>query len=125
MTDPGKFPHSIIIADDDPDDKEMLQEALLALPILTQIVTVENGVELLRHLDLAIGKKELPYPCLIILDINMPKKNGMEVLKEIRNHPDYEHLFVIMYSTSHSEETKMDCHLLGANTYIHKPVSQK
>jgi CheY-like chemotaxis protein len=112
------YPHCILIADDDRDDQDMLHEALTEQQLNTHIDTVDNGVELLEYIGIAAEKKTKPFPCLIILDINMPKKNGMEALKEIRKISDYNDIAVIMYSTSRSEETKMDCHLIGANTYI-------
>jgi len=112
----------IIIADDDRDDQELLEAALTELNFPLQIDMARDGVDLLEQLKLN-SKKTRAFPSLIILDINMPRKNGVEVLKEIKSDSSFRHIPVIMYSTSPNNEAKTGCYALGASLYIRKPAS--
>ena len=86
---------------------------------------VENGIELLKFLYSIEEKnpKERHYPSFILLDLNMPKKDGREALKEIKQHPIFKKIPVIIFTTTKSENEIRRCYELGANTYIVKPVS--
>jgi two-component system response regulator len=86
---------------------------------------VENGVELLDFLS-SIQEKRTNgnhYPGLILLDLNMPKKDGREALKEIKQHPVFRKIPVIVFTTTKNENEIKYCYELGANTYVVKPVS--
>lgn len=117
----------ILIAEDDADDRYLLQTAFAEAGYPEQIDFVENGVELLNYLqnvfseDGAIEIKSLPG--FILLDLNMPKKDGREVLKEIKQHPVFKKIPVIVFTTTKNEIEIKRCYELGANSYIVKPIS--
>ena len=113
----------ILIGEDDADDRFLLQTAFDEVRPNSQLVFVENGVELL---DFLVGKSEEAHailPVFILLDLNMPKKDGREVLRELKAHPVLQHVPVIMFSTTNNEHEIRRCYELGANSYITKPDS--
>jgi two-component system response regulator len=113
---------SILIAEDDADDRFLLQKALEESGNSIKVHFVENGIELFMHLDnIKKGKVSNKYPRFILLDLNMPKMDGHEVLKKIKADNELKKIPVIIFSTTrHQLEVKM-CYDLGANTYIVKP----
>ena len=118
---------SILIADDDADDRYLLETAFIEKGYQEKIEFVDNGVEVLNYLS-RIKKdggenRKLLYPKFILLDLNMPKKDGREVLKEMKANPDFRTIPVIVFTTTKSENEIKRCYELGANTYIIKPVS--
>ena len=116
---------SILIADDDPDDRILLKEAFDENFSLKEIHFVENGEELMEFL-LKKGKfdgDKAGLPSLILLDLNMPKKDGREALKEIKNHQVLKRIPVIVFSTSKSEDDLIKAYNLGVNSFITKPVT--
>lgn len=111
---------SILIAEDDADDRFLLQSAFSENGYTENIDFVENGVEVMNYLkDRNYGN----YPSFILLDLNMPKKNGREVLKEIKEHPELKRIPVIIFTTTKNETEINRCYDLGANSYIVKPSS--
>ena len=108
----------ILVADDDVDDQELLEEAILHLKEGAAIHTVSSGNELIEYL-ISCTKKELP--CLIVLDYNMPKMNGVEVLEYLHNNENYKHIPAIVWSTSNSIFYKEICKQKGALEYFQKP----
>lgn len=107
----------VVLADDDEDDRLLFTEAFNELKIKTQVATFENGVALmnaLKHPDSAI-------PSILFLDLNMPKKSGLECLKEIKNNTKFKDMAIAIYSTSASEEDIENTFVAGANIYIKKP----
>ena len=114
----------IVIAEDDADDQFLFQTAFEENGLTFQIKFVNNGVELVSYLDSCNGTGDQShFPSLIILDLNMPKKDGREVLNEIKNHPTYKIIPVIIFTTTKNEMEVKRCYELGANSYIVKPVS--
>jgi len=109
----------ILLADDDKDDRILLREALQELNAEIKLLTAEHGkacLELLQELTV--------LPDMILLDINMPIKNGKETLAELKKNPDYSALEstpIIMYSTSANQRDIDESYKLGANLYIIKP----
>lgn len=124
---------SILIAEDDADDRFLLQTAFAENGYTDAIDFVENGVEVMNYLNnlmvtsLAdpeqLGYMRPHFPSFILLDLNMPKKNGREVLKEIKEHPELKKIPVIIFTTTKSEVEINRCYELGANSYIVKPSS--
>ncbi len=124
---------SILIAEDDADDRFLLQTAFTENGYTDAIEFVENGVEVMNFLhNLMVSSPEDPdqlayvrphFPSFILLDLNMPKKNGREVLKEIKEHPELKKIPVIIFTTTKSEIEINRCYELGANSYIVKPSS--
>ena len=111
-------PLPIILADDDQDDTFLFQEALEQIPLETGLAVAENGVELLQILKDADNK-----PDIIFLDMNMPVKNGLECLKEIRSTARFEQVPIVVLSTSVSQHLWESAYRCGANMYIQKPNS--
>ena len=107
---------TILLADDDPDDRYFFEKVLKALPIPTKLVTVEDGERLMAYLS--ENSKKLPD--VLFLDLNMPKKNGMECLSEIKHDEKLKRLPVIIYSTHMHEKDAGLLYKLGAHYYIRK-----
>ena len=114
----------ILIAEDDADDRFLLQAAFDENLFKDRLHFVENGVELMNYLhDLTQSGQAAKMPHFILLDLNMPKKDGREVLREIKQHPLYKKIPVIIFSTTNNEHEMRRCYELGANSYITKPNS--
>jgi two-component system response regulator len=113
---------SILIAEDDPDDRFLLKKAFEENKVEETISFVENGIKTLEYLKTIRDANHL-YPNLIILDLNMPLRNGKEVLQEIKEDSILKKIPVVIFSTSNNEAVIDKCYELGANTYIVKPLS--
>jgi CheY-like chemotaxis protein len=107
----------ILLADDDADDRLFFKEAFEELNIKTKVTMVKDGVELMNYLK--ANGNEMPH--LLFLDLNMPRKTGMECLLEIRQNDILRDIIIAIYSTSSSEEDIEDAFVKGANVYIKKP----
>ncbi len=116
----------ILVADDDPDDRMMTQEALEENHIINQIKFVEDGVDLINYLK-RNGKfndpLEYPRPDIILLDLNMPKVDGREALKIIKSDNDLCKIPIIVLTTSKSDIDVVKSYDLGVNCFISKPVT--
>jgi len=110
-------PFHILLADDDEGDRLIFREVLEELEIKCNVHTVNNGNELMAYL----AEENVPLPHLIFLDLNMPGKNGVECLKEIRNNEKFKDVSIAIYSTSDNEKDMEETFLNGANVYITKP----
>ncbi|MBK5272495.1 MAG: response regulator [Bacteroidia bacterium] len=110
-------PIHILLADDDESDRFLFMEAFEELKIKTIVHTVNNGMQLMDYLT----KENNPLPYLLFLDLNMPRKNGLECLKEIRGNPKLRDISIAIYSTSASEKDIGETFRSGANVYIKKP----
>ena len=110
-------PLTIFLAEDDEDDRQFFTDAIAQMKVKTKLKTFNDGQELMDHLS-DIDQAE---PDLVFLDLNMPRKSGMECLEEIRKNPRLKDLVIAIYSTSASEEDVEDTFVRGANIYIHKP----
>ena len=117
---------TILMADDDEDDRILAQDAMKESRVLNELYFVEDGVELLAYLN-GEGKyadrDSYPLPGLILLDLNMPKKDGREALSEIKNNPALRRIPVVILTTSKAEEDMLRGYDLGAASYITKPVT--
>jgi CheY-like chemotaxis protein len=117
---------TILMADDDEDDRMMTQEALKEARLANEIRFVVDGEELMDYLyqrGKYAGGVNAPRPGLILLDLNMPKKDGREALKEIKAHPNLRRIPVVVLTTSKAEEDIYRSYDLGVNSFITKPVS--
>ena len=113
----------ILIAEDDADDRFLLQAAFEENGFKDTLQFVENGVEVLDFLHNLINKDDAALPRFILLDLNMPKKDGREVLKELKQHQQFKKIPVVIFSTTNNEQEMRRCYELGANSYITKPNS--
>lgn len=121
-------PITILIADDDPDDRFLAKEALEESRLANIIHFVEDGEELLEYLrrqgryDLG-SPKDSARPGLILLDLNMPRKDGREALREIKADPILRQIPIVVLTTSKSDEDIVRSYDLGVNSFITKPVT--
>ncbi len=114
----------IVVAEDDADDRFLMQTALLETGFDDTLKFVDNGVELIQLLEGLNGnEREWVYPKLILLDLNMPKMDGREVLKIIKENTVLRKIPVVVFSTTKNQLEVNRCYELGANTYIVKPVT--
>jgi two-component system response regulator len=114
------------MAEDDADDRMLTKEALDESRVLNDLRFVEDGEELLAYLRRE-GKysnaEEAPRPSLILLDLNMPKKDGREALREIKSDPELRRIPIVVMTTSKAEEDIFRSYDLGASSFITKPVT--
>ena len=122
-------PITILLADDDADDRMLAKEALLESRLANSLYFVEDGEELMDYLyhrgkyeRRPEGTNPSPRPGLILLDLNMPKKDGREALKEIKSDPSLRQIPVVVLTTSKAEEDIYRTYDLGVNSFITKPV---
>src|SRR5262245_49414186 len=118
-------PHVIVMAEDDADDRLLVKDALHECQWDVDMRFVENGEDLLDYL-LRRGKyaqaSNSPRPGLILLDLNMPRKDGREVLREIKASPELRRIPVVVLTTSKADTDIEGIYELGANSFISKPV---
>lgn len=110
-------PLNIVLAEDDEDDRFFFSEAIDKVKVKTILTMVNDGVELMDYLN----NPENPRPHIVFLDLNMPRKGGIECLDEIRANKEYNDLTVAIYSTSASDNDIEETFVKGANIYIRKP----
>ena len=123
---PSPRPITILLADDDADDRMLAQDALKESRLANDLRFVENGEELLEYLRRQgpfADAADSPTPGLILLDLNMPRKDGREALAEIKADPDLRRIPVVVLTTSKAEEDIYRTYDLGVNSFITKPVT--
>ncbi len=122
---PSNKPLVILMADDDADDRLLAQDAANECRLSAELRFVEDGEELLEYLRQS-GKYaggDAPSPGLILLDLNMPRKDGREALREIKSDPALRRIPVVVLTTSKADTDIGKIYELGANSFIAKPVS--
>lgn len=112
----------ILLVEDNPGDARLTQEAMRDSKMLNLVHVVEDGVEAMAFLRREGRYREAPRPDLILLDLNLPKKDGRAVLAEIKVDPDLRRIPVVVLTTSRSEEDVLKAYDLHANAYVTKPV---
>ncbi len=118
-------PVRILLAEDDDDDYLLTTQALKEHRLVNTIHRVRDGVELLEYLHQQgeySGPEDAPSPSLILLDLNMPRKDGREALREIKSDPQLRRLPVVVLTTSRAQEDIVRSYDLGVNSFITKPV---
>jgi CheY-like chemotaxis protein len=122
----GQQRKCILVADDDADDRELIKVAFEENAANVEINFVENGEELLHYLHRQ-GKYaeegKYPYPSLILLDLNMPKKDGREALRSIKEDLALKALPIVILTTSTAPKDVAKCYELGVNSYMIKPTN--
>lgn len=116
-----KGPLHILLADDDESDRLLFTEAFAELKIKTVVSIVHNGIELMELLNM----ENTRLPHLLFLDLNMPQKNGLECLKEIKSNEKLKDISIAIYSTSENKNDVEETFQHGANVYITKPSDFK
>lgn len=118
-------PITILIADDDADDRMFLEQAMRQNGYDQRIQFVEDGEELMEYLRREGRYNELnaPWPNMLILDLNMPRKNGFQALSEIKDDPKLRRLPVVVMTTSSADEDVVKTYTLGVNSFVTKPFN--
>lgn len=119
-------PITILMAEDDPEDRLLTKEGFEESRLVNDLRFVKDGEELmdyLRRRGQFSDARESPRPSLILLDLNMPRKDGREALAEIRADPELRCIPIVVLTTSKAEENIVRSYTLGANSYITKPVT--
>ncbi|HTN75784.1 MAG TPA: response regulator [Pirellulaceae bacterium] len=119
-------PITILMADDDADDRMMTLEAFKESRLANDLRFVVDGAELMDYLhrrDKFASADDSPRPGLILLDLNMPKKDGREALREMKSDPKLKNIRVVVMTTSKAEEDILRTYDLGASSYVTKPVT--
>lgn len=118
-------PVTILLADDDSDDRMLARDALAESRLANDLRFVQDGEELMDYLYRRnkYSNEEAPRPGLILLDLNMPKKDGREALREIKSDPNLRHIPIVVLTTSKAEEDIYRTYDLGVNSFITKPVT--
>jgi two-component system, chemotaxis family, response regulator Rcp1 len=115
-------PVDILLVEDNPGDVRLTKEALKDAKVLNEVYVARDGVEAMKFLHRQNSFANVPLPDLILLDLNLPKKDGREVLAEIKQDLLLRHIPVVVLTTSKAEEDIVKTYNLHANAYITKPV---
>lgn len=123
---PDKRSRVILMADDDVDDRLLVKEALSEAAVPHRLLFAEDGqvlLECLRGSGTFADRTDAPRPELILLDLNMPLKDGREVLREIRSDPVLRRIPVVVFTTSKADADVRQMYELGANSFVTKPAA--
>ncbi len=112
----------VLLVDDDPGDTLMIREAFEHNKVKNSLECVTDGVQAMQYLRREGEYENAPRPDLILLDLNLPRKDGREVLAEIKGDPQLATIPVVVLTTSHAEEDVLRSYQLHANAYVTKPV---
>ena len=119
MTEDDSQPISVLLVEDDPGDVVLIEEAFEHNKVRNSLTIVGDGVEAMEHLRAS----DQPRPDLVLLDLNLPRKDGREVLAEIKSDPELRSIPVVVLTTSKAEEDILRTYNLSAASYITKPVT--
>jgi CheY-like chemotaxis protein len=117
MTEDDSQPISVLLVEDDPGDVVLIEEAFEHNKVRNTLTIVGDGVEAMEHL-----RSDAERPDLVLLDLNLPRKDGREVLAEIKSDPGLRSIPVVVLTTSKAEEDILRSYDLHANAYVTKPV---
>jgi two-component system response regulator len=117
--DSCELPTTVVVAEDDEDDRLLIEQAFSGYCQCVKLHFVHDGSELMAHLNNGGAAK----PCLILMDLNMPKMGGIEALDKIRSDARFKDIPVIVLTTSDEEDTITKSYCKGANSYIRKPMT--
>jgi chemotaxis family two-component system response regulator Rcp1 len=119
----GAQPLEVLLVEDSPGDVRLTQEALKDAKVHINLRVVRDGIDAMAFLMREGEYATVPRPDLILLDLNLPRKDGREVLKDIKENPELKSIPVVVLTTSASEADILRSYLLHANCYITKPVN--
>ena len=120
MVNPKRI--DILLVEDDAGDVELTKEGLLAAKMMVNLHVVDDGEKAMKFLKKEPPYADVPRPDIILLDLNMPRKNGKETLREIKADSTLRSIPVVVLTTSEAEADIVKCYDLGANCYITKPI---
>lgn len=109
----------VLLADDDADDRMFFKDAIEEIELKINLVTVKDGQELMTFLE----RDTIMMPQVLFLDLNMPFKNGLQCLQDIRNNGNFNDICIILYSTTARQSDIDEGFVRGANFFVHKPSS--
>ena len=112
----------ILVVEDNPGDVELIRRTFAAMDIPNHVAVVSDGREALEYLQKVITEGRQPLPNLVLLDLNLPKLDGREVLEAIKGNPDLRHIPIAVFTSSQSEKDIANAHQAGANCYIVKSI---
>jgi chemotaxis family two-component system response regulator Rcp1 len=115
-------PIEILLVEDSPSDTELTVEALKDFKVRNHVSIVEDGVQAMQFLRRQDPYAGVPRPDLIMLDLNLPRKDGREVLADIKGDDHLKTIPIVVLTTSHAEQDILRAYQLNANCYINKPV---
>lgn len=115
-------PINILLVEDNPGDVELTEDALRRSKVATKVSVVTDGEDAMDYLRQQRTYEEETMPDLVLLDLNLPRKDGMEVLKEMKADSNLRHIPVVVLTTSEAERDILASYELGANCFISKPV---
>lgn len=115
-------PVHVLLVEDDPDDLDLLQEALAEVQVPYTPHLARDGREAVRSLNQEGPYADRPVPDLILLDLDLPHLSGREILQHVKSHPGLKHIPVVVFSTSLAEEDLLQCYRWHAAAYVAKPV---
>ena len=121
----GETAVQILLVEDNPGDARLTEEALREAKVHNTLNHVENGIEALAFLRQEGEYADAPRPDLVFLDLNLPRMDGREVLREIKNDPDLKRIPVVILTSSGAEQDILSTYELHANCYITKPVDMQ
>jgi CheY-like chemotaxis protein len=122
VTEQQRGPLGVLLVEDDPGDVLIAQEALKASSLTSKLTVVPDGVEAIRYLRREDDYADAPRPDLILLDLNLPKKSGHEVLAEVKADPALRKIPIVVLTTSGAAEDVVRSYDLHANVFVTKPV---
>lgn len=123
MDAPATVPIQVLLVEDNIGDVRLTQEALRDAKVRNNLHVVSDGVEAMAFLRRESPYAAAPRPDLVLLDLNLPKKGGLEVLEEIKTDPDLQHIPVVILTTSQAEQDIVQSYRRRANAYVTKPVN--
>lgn len=115
-------PVEILLVEDDPGDIELIKETISSSKLKINLQIVNDGSKAISYLKKQGQYSDKTEPDLVILDLNLPLKNGMEVLKEVKSDEDIKHIPIIVMTTSDQDSDVLKSYKLGANSYVTKPM---
>jgi len=115
----------ILLVEDNPEDVELTIEAFSVQNLANRLITLKDGVDVMEYLlyEGAYQNREKENPAVILLDIKMPRMDGIEVLQAIRTNPELKNIPIVMLTSSREEPDLKKCYELGVNAYVVKPVN--
>lgn len=113
---------TVLLVEDNIGDIELVQEAFEAVKVQLKMDIVRDGIEAMSYLHQKLETFPAILPDLVLLDLNMPRKSGREVLSDIRSHEKLRHIPVVVLTTSEAEQDILKSYQIGANAYVTKPI---